>query len=253
MSATTISAEIAEATAAGAGTGTMPLIKLDGVAYSYRGQRQPVPALRRATGEFLPGRVYAIVGRSGSGKSTLLSLIGGLEVPDAGEIRFEGTPLRQLNLDSYRSRKVGMVFQTFNLLAQLTAIENVSLALEICGWPARERRSRATEVLSRVGIEGATATRRPFHLSGGEQQRVATARALAPDPPLVIADEPTGNLDEETGQALIDLLCRLAREDGRCVIVATHSDALARKADEVWFMRDGQLLPGSVRREQPEA
>jgi putative ABC transport system ATP-binding protein len=224
---------------------TLPLIKLDGVAYSYRGQREPVPALRRASGEFWPGRVYAIVGRSGSGKSTLLSLIGGLEVPDSGEIRFEGQPLRDLNLDVYRSRKVGMVFQTFNLLAQLTAIENVSLALEIAGWPAHQRRSRAVEVLARVGITGPTASRRPFHLSGGEQQRVAIARALSTDPPLIIADEPTGNLDEETGQSIISLLFRLAREDGRCVVVATHSGVLARKADETWFMRDGQLLPGS--------
>jgi putative ABC transport system ATP-binding protein len=221
-----------------------PVLVLDAVSFSYRGAGGTVQAVNRASGEFLGGRVYTIVGRSGCGKSTLLSLIAGLEVPDEGRISFDGVDLSPGGLERYRRHKVGMVFQAFNLLAQLTAIENVVLAMEISGWPAVSRRPRAVELLKRVGISGSTAARRPLHLSGGEQQRVAIARALAADPPLVLADEPTGNLDEETGLMIIDLLCRLAREDGRCVIVATHSTELARRADEVWFMRDGKLLPG---------
>jgi putative ABC transport system ATP-binding protein len=225
-----------------------PLIELDRINYSYRPSGrgvEPVAAVREVTAGFWPGRVYVIVGRSGCGKSTLLSLVAGLESVASGEVRFLGQPLGALDRDQYRSRKVGMVFQTFNLLPQLTAIENVMLALEIARWPAADRRRRAEALLTRVGITGATAGRRPLRLSGGEQQRVAIARALATDPPLIIADEPTGNLDEETGAAIIQLLCNLARQDGRCVLVATHSTALARQADEVWHMRDGRLLPGT--------
>jgi len=226
-----------------------PLLSLDRVNYAYRSGGagvEPVAAVREVSAEFWPGRVSAIVGRSGSGKSTLLSLIAGLAAPDSGEVRWEGQPLARLNLDHYRSRRVGMVFQAFNLLPQLTAAENVMLSLEIAAWPSAQRRSRALELLAGVGITGATAGRRPLRLSGGEQQRVAIARALATDPPLVIADEPTGNLDEETGHEIIALLCGLARQGGRAVLVATHSSALARRADEVWLMRDGRLLPGTA-------
>jgi len=222
------------------------VLALEGVSYAYRGNGAPVQAVKRVTGEFHPGRIYAFVGRSGCGKSTLLSLIAGLEVPDEGRITFAGQELSPAHLDLYRRHKIGMVFQSFNLLAQLTAVENVLLAMEISGWPAATRRPRAVELLGRVGITGATAGRRPLNLSGGEQQRVAIARALASDPPLILADEPTGNLDEETGLLIVDLLCGLAHEDGRCVIVATHSTELARRADEVWSMRDGQLLPATA-------
>ncbi|MCL6580900.1 MAG: ABC transporter ATP-binding protein [Firmicutes bacterium] len=220
-----------------------PLIELDGVAYTYRTPGAPVQAVRRATGAFRRGRVHALMGRSGSGKSTLLSLMAGLDLPTEGEIRFEGVSLARLDRDAYRRRKVGLVFQTFNLLPQLTGLENVVLAGELCGWPARERRARATALLGRVGIDPATASRRSLRLSGGEQQRVAIARALAAEPSLILADEPTGNLDQETGRAIVELLTSLARREGRCVIIATHAPSVAAECDEVWNISDGRLLP----------
>lgn len=222
-----------------------PLLTLDSVSFAYREGKNHVQAVKRASGEFWPGKLYTIVGRSGSGKSTLLSIVAGLEVAGGGNVRVCGEELRAGGLDQYRRHKVGMVFQSFNLLPQLTALENVALAMDIAGWVERDSMARASALLGRVGIDAVTAGRRPLHLSGGEQQRVAIARALAVDPPLIIADEPTGNLDDQTGAQIIQLLSDLAHVEGRCVIVATHSAALSRQADEVWFMQDGQLLPGT--------
>lgn len=229
------------------------LLELDQVAYAYRTPGQPVRAIKRATGAFEGGRLYALTGRSGSGKSTLLSLLAGLDLPSSGEILFEGVSLRRMDRDAYRRHKVGLVFQAFHLLPQLTAAENVILAGEISGWPARGRMSRALGLLERVGIDPDTAKRRGLQLSGGEQQRVAVARALAPEPRLVLADEPTGNLDQETGDGIVGLLGELAHRDGCCVIVATHSHGVASRADEVWAIRDGQLLPATGAVSQPPA
>ena len=222
------------------------LLELDQVTYTYRTPGQPVRAVKRATGAFSAGRVYAVTGRSGSGKSTLLSLLAGLDLPTSGDILFEGVSLRRLDRDAYRRRKVGLVFQSFNLLPQLTAAENVILAGEISGWPVRGRMARALELLRRVGLDEATARRRALRLSGGEQQRVAIARALAAGPKLVLADEPTGNLDQDTGDDIVRLLCDLAHGEGCCVIVATHARSVAGAADEVWTMRDGNLLPATA-------
>lgn len=233
--------------------GTTALVELDQVAYTYRTSGPPVPAIRRATGAFRAGRVYALTGRSGSGKSTLLTLLAGLDLPTSGEIRFDGVSLSRLDRDEYRRHKVGLIFQAFHLLPQLTAAENVILAGEISGWPARGRMQRALELLERVGIDGTTARRRSLRLSGGEQQRVAMARALAPSPSLVLADEPTGNLDQETGEGITRLLGELAHRDGCCVVIASHSHAVAGLADEVWGLRDGHLLPATTEVAGPAA
>ena len=235
-----------------ANTNGKALLELEEVAYAYRTPGQPVTAIRRATGRFEAGRFYALTGRSGSGKSTLLALMAGLDLPTGGEIRFEGASLSRINRDAYRRRKVGLVFQAFHLLPQLTAAENVTLAGEISGWPRRGRTERAMGLLGRVGIDVVTARRRSLLLSGGEQQRVAIARALAPEPRLVLADEPTGNLDQETGEGIIGLLGELAHREGCCVIVASHSRMVAGRADEVWNIKDGHLLPATLGAGPPE-
>lgn len=223
------------------------VMKIKEVGYSYRSPGGKVLAVKEATGSFYPGKVYAITGKSGSGKSTLLFLMAGLDLPQKGEIYFKGTSLHQLNKDYYRSHNVGIVFQNYNLLSNLTALENVLIALELVGKPGKEGRKIAEELLERVGIDTPTSKRRVLRLSGGEQQRVAIARALGSNPSLILADEPTGNLDTETGEKVIDLLVKLAREDGRCVIIVSHSDIVASKADEVWGIKDGVLSPNTIK------
>jgi putative ABC transport system ATP-binding protein len=187
------------------------------------------------------GESVAIVGASGSGKSTLLGLLAGLDVPVAGTVRLQGRDLFALDEDeraALRGEGIGFVFQSFQLLPALTALENVMLPLELAGIP--EPRQLATRWLQRVGLEGRL-RHYPKHLSGGEQQRVALARAFAPAPGLLLADEPTGNLDVETGRTIIDLIFQLNREAGTTLILVTHDEALARRCGRVLRMNAGRL------------
>ena len=189
--------------------------------------------------------MVAIVGASGSGKSSLLYVIGAMDRPSSGELRVAGQDLNTLPeaaLTRFRRQTVGFVFQAFNLIPNLTALENVMLPMEFNGVPASGRRARAGALLDRVGL-GKRIGHRPRELSGGEQQRVAIARALANDQLLVLADEPTGNLDSKTGQVIYELLKEIARE--RTVVVVTHAEALAQMADRVVHIKDGRLVPGS--------
>jgi lipoprotein-releasing system ATP-binding protein len=189
------------------------------------------------------GEVVAIVGASGSGKSTLLHLLGALDAPTDGEILLDGTAYGALAdgaLAAFRNRRLGFVFQFHHLLREFSALENVMMPLRIAGWSAPRARSRAEELLAAVGLAGRM-THRPAALSGGEQQRCAVARALVHDPALVLADEPTGNLDHANGVLLADLFFRLARELETAVMIVTHNRQLAQRADRVLLLDDGRL------------
>ena len=198
--------------------------------------------------EVARGEVVAIVGASGSGKSTLLHLVGALDVPSAGEIRLDGAAYGELDaaaLAALRNRRLGFVFQFHHLLREFSALENVMMPLRIAGWTAARARARAAEMLAAVGLD-ARMTHRPAALSGGEQQRCAVARALAHEPGLVLADEPTGNLDHANGVMVSDLFFRLAREVATAVVIVTHNGQLAQRADRVLLLEDGRLAPARV-------
>jgi len=191
------------------------------------------------------GEVVAVVGASGAGKSTLLHLLGVLDEPTAGEILLDGAPvagLAEAERDLIRNRKVGFVFQFHHLLREFSALENVMMPLRIAGWPAERARSRAEEVLASVGLAGRM-THRPPHLSGGEQQRCAVARALVHDPRALLADEPSGNLDHTNSGMLHDLLIGLVRTLETALVVVTHNRALAERADRILLLDGGRLHP----------
>ena len=185
--------------------------------------------------------MYAIVGRSGSGKSTLISLLAGLDEPKTGEIYINGEPLSQMDRDKFRRENVGMIFQSYYLLPQLTARENVELSLELAK-KTENKKKLANELLEQVGLTEFHGKKRAVQLSGGEQQRVAIARAIAPNPPIILADEPTGNLDNANSDNIVKILKELAHEDNKCVIVITHAAEVAAEADVVYKMNDGYLI-----------
>jgi ABC-type lipoprotein export system ATPase subunit len=200
-----------------------------------------VQALRGVSLSIERGEWVAIMGPSGCGKSTLLHLLGGLDRPTSGEVYFEGTPLGALALDHYRARRLGFVFQSFHLLPTLSALENVQVPMFEGPWSRSERVARAEQLLTEVGL----ARRRdhlPNRLSVGERQRVAIARALANDPMLLLADEPTGNLDSQAQAEVLDLLGRLRRERKLTLVVVTHSAEVAAAADRALRLRDGRLV-----------
>ncbi|MEW5862763.1 MAG: ABC transporter ATP-binding protein [Pseudomonadota bacterium] len=220
----------------------MALIELRSVSKAYRKGRAEVWALDGIDLSVSERGMVAIVGPSGSGKSSLLHLVGAMDRPSSGEVEVAGQRLGALPekaLSGFRQKTIGFVFQGFNLIPNLSALENVMLPMEFAGVAPTERRRRAEALLARVGLE-ARASHRPRELSGGEQQRTAIARALANDPPLVLADEPTGNLDSKTGQMIYELLREVARE--RTVLVVTHAEALAQMAERVIHIHDGKLV-----------
>jgi ABC-type lipoprotein export system ATPase subunit len=221
---------------------TSPLLVAEGVERRYDLGAGTVHALRGVTLRIDPGEFVAIVGASGSGKSTLLHLLGLVDAPDAGRVLLEGEDVSHLaDRDATRLRltRIGLVFQRFYLMPTLSARENVELPMAEAGRPKAERRARAAELLDYVGL-GDRAGHRPSQLSGGEQQRVAIARALANEPAVLLADEPTGELDAATGAAIIDLLARLNADGLTCVLV-THDPQLAAHAPRVVTMRDGRV------------
>jgi putative ABC transport system ATP-binding protein len=219
------------------------VVRTVGLARRYKMGDTFVDALQGVDLEIGRGEFVALVGPSGSGKSTVLNLIGGLDRPTAGEIWIDGTELSARDekaLTRHRRQHVGFVFQSFNLLPRLTAEENVALPLMFGGVAEKERRARARELLERVGL-AERLTHRPTQLSGGEQQRVAIARALVGQPALLLADEPTGNLDTTTGVEIMRLLKELNREHGLTLLVVTHDPEVAAFADRVVHLRDGQV------------
>ena len=214
----------------------------------YKSGDTIVKALDEVSLRFPRGRMVAVRGSSGSGKTTLLNLIGAFDKPSAGSIIVDGVDVSRVhggNEVNYRLKKVGFVFQSYYLIPNMTALENVMLPMELSGIKAKDREIRAKELLEKVGIDVTRQARRPARLSGGEQQRVAIARALANDPPIILADEPTGNLDSKTGRKIVDLLKKLANE-GKTVIIATHSTEVAAVADIKLEMLDGKIEGASA-------
>ncbi len=221
-----------------------PLIQLEKVTKSYRIGDETVRALAGVDLEVAEGEFVALVGPSGSGKSTMLHVIGGLDSPSSGEVIIAGRNLSQASdsqLSSYRNRSVGFVFQTFNLHPTLNALENVALPLVFSGIPRRRRLEAARQALEAVGL-AARAGHRPNQLSGGERQRVSIARALVAGPKIILADEPTGNLDSKTGERIVELLLRLNRERGITTILVTHDPDIAGRAPRILYMRDGSIV-----------
>jgi putative ABC transport system ATP-binding protein len=219
------------------------MIELKNVQKVYPMGEVSVPALRGISLTIHPGEFVAIMGPSGSGKSTLMHLIGCLDLPSDGVVQLDGKDITELDEDTLaqiRGKKVGFVFQTFNLIPTLTAQENVELPLFFQGVPREKRRARAAELLRKVGLDGRL-HHKPAQLSGGERQRVAIARALANDPEIILADEPTGNLDSESGEAILELLAQLHRE-GKTIILVTHNPEAAAYAQRIVRIRDGRLV-----------
>jgi putative ABC transport system ATP-binding protein len=206
-----------------------------------------VHAVDNVTFSVPTGMFAAIVGKSGSGKSTLLALLGALDKPTAGSIvidRNDITKVSDAKLIKYRRNDIGFVFQQYNLVPNLSALENVMLPLEFAGVPVGKRKQRASELLSQVGLNDDKQGRKPARLSGGEQQRVAIARALANKPKLILADEPTGNLDTQTGKVIFDLLHSLSRTENTTIIAVTHDLSIAGKTDKVFRLQDGSISEG---------
>jgi putative ABC transport system ATP-binding protein len=224
------------------------IVDLQKVSKEYRLGPHLVRALRDVTFSLPPGVFACIVGPSGSGKSTVLNILGGLEAPTSGEVYVGSRAVHSLSeagLTSHRRSGVGFVFQFFNLIPNLTALENVALPLELMRRPAAQCRQRARECLLLAELPEDRHRHTPRRLSGGEQQRVAIARALVAEPQVILADEPTGNLDKKTGAAVLKVMKRLAHDLGRTVVVATHDPAVAAQADVVLTIEDGRLAAAS--------
>lgn len=219
----------------------MSILSVKEVTYIYKSKYQSVEAVSNVSCSFETGKVYAIVGHSGSGKSTLLSLLAGLDVPTNGEIYVEDKPMSTLDRDRYRRETASVVYQSFNLFPLLTALENVAYPMELRGVPAKEAKEKAKELIASVGLEERIGGQLPLMMSGGQQQRVAVARALANNGKILLADEPTGNLDSNNGKIIIELLEKLAHEQDYAVIIITHDTGIAERADVVYTMKDGQL------------
>ena len=216
------------------------LLSIQNASYRYSDADKDEYALRDVSYDFKEGKIYAIRGRSGTGKTTLLSLISGLERCTEGKVIFDGKDLKNINLDYYRSHEIGIVFQSYNLLPFMTASENIILSMDASGMKIANKKEEAIKLMKSVGLKESYANRKVLRLSGGEQQRVAIARALANDPKVIIADEPTGNLDETNEEIIFSILKKLSQID-KCVIVVSHNENILKYADKVLYMKNGKL------------
>ena len=205
----------------------MSILSLQNICFSY----DKTPVLQNVSYEFEKGKMYCIVGKSGAGKTTLLSLLSGLALPNSGEIIYDNKNVAQIDKYTFRSKYIGVVFQSFNLITKYTALENVILSMDVAGYKTNSKKQRAIELLRSVGLEEDEANRRVLKLSGGQQQRVAIARALSYNPDIILADEPTGNLDTETQNEIMNIFRELANQ-GKCVILVSHSPEVASMCDE---------------------
>lgn len=219
----------------------MTILELNDVSYTYTSKHQQINAVIKINCIFERGKVYAIVGKSGSGKSTLLSLLAGLDVPTAGQVLFEGKSTAAMDLAKYRRECAPMIYQSFRLFPLLTVSENITFPMELRGFKGKKARERASKLVERVALPESVLDRFPNMLSGGEQQRVGIARALSMNSKLLLADEPTGNLDEENSLNIIDILVNLAHHDDYCVVIATHDLSILSKMDVIYHMNSGVL------------
>ena len=207
----------------------MSVLKLENISFTY----DKKPIFKNLNLQFEKGKVYAIVGKSGTGKTTLLSVLSGLAAPTSGNVYYKGQDVEKMNKYDFRSKYVGVVFQSFNLLTKFTAFENVSLSMDIANFNVNDKKQYVYDLLESVGLDSEQANSRILKLSGGQQQRVAIARALSYQPEVILADEPTGNLDGETEAEIIKILRDLANQ-GKCVIIVTHTPAVAKVADHIY-------------------
>jgi len=212
----------------------MEILKLENVSYKYKDAPKESYVFKNINYEFEEGKMYAIKGKSGSGKTTLLSLITGLEKCTEGQILYDGKTLKKMNLDRYRNTDIGIVFQSYNLLPRLTAIENITLSMDISKVKLKNKKQKALELMKSVGLSEEHAKRKILKLSGGEQQRIAIARSLSYNPKIIIADEPTGNLDKDTESEILRIFKHLAKDENKCVIIVTHSQNVCNEADVIY-------------------
>ena len=220
------------------------MLRVTSLSKSFSSSNGEIKVLKDINMAVENGEFVSIIGKSGSGKSTLLGILGALDTPTGGDIEVDGMSIAKLSpkqQTNYRAKKIGFVFQQYNLIPNLTALENVMLALEFGGTPSKDRKVRAEQLLDEVGIESEQQLRKPAKLSGGQQQRVSIARALANKPAYILADEPTGNLDEETGKKIFKLLHKLTRTENTTIIAVTHDMDIAGQTDKTFKLKDGYL------------
>ena len=210
----------------------MSILKLENICFSY----EKTPVLENVSYEFEKGYIYSIIGKSGAGKTTLLSILSGLAKPTSGTIYYDDKNIKKVDKYRFRSKYVGVVFQAYNLLTKFTALENVMLSMDISKKKIANKKEHAYELLEKVGLSREEANRRVLKLSGGQQQRVAIARALSYEPDIILADEPTGNLDGETQKEIMNILRELTKA-GKCVILVTHSPEVAKMSDYVYELK----------------
>ncbi|MFI8493119.1 ABC transporter ATP-binding protein [Peribacillus butanolivorans] len=210
--------------------------------YHYQSNNKKITILDNVNFAFLSGHFYTILGPSGSGKTTTLSLASGLDIPSSGNVVYKGKDLQKIGLDTYRNQHVSIIFQSYNLITYMTALQNVVTAMEITRVDVKDKKARALELLEKVGLTEVEAKRKVLQLSGGQQQRVAIARALSCNVDLLIADEPTGNLDQETSMEIIELFKELAHKENKCIIVVTHSQEVAKQSDKAVYLEKRKLV-----------
>jgi len=215
----------------------MGILKLENVSYRYKDAPKDQYVFQNRNYEFEQGKMYAIKGKSGSGKTTLLSIITGLEKCTEGNVFYEEKNLKKMNLDRFRNTEIGIVFQSYNLLPRLTAMENIILSMEVSKVKVKNKKEKALELMKSVGLSEEHAKRKILKLSGGEQQRIAIARSLSYNPKIIIADEPTGNLDKETENDILTIFENLARQENKCIIIVTHSQNVCDKMDVVYELK----------------
>lgn len=213
------------------------LLSIQNASYRYSDAEEDEYALRNVSYDFEKGKIYAIRGRSGTGKTTLLSLISGLERCTEGKIIFDNKDLKDINLDYYRSHEIGIIFQSYNLLPFMTVSENIILSMDASGIKIENKKEEALKLMKSVGLKDVYANRKVLRISGGEQQRVAIARSLSYNPKMIVADEPTGNLDKQTEKEILDIFKSLAHEDNKCVIIVTHSLNVCEMVDQVYDLK----------------
>lgn len=213
------------------------ILSIKNVSYRYEDAKKNDYVLKDINYDFELGKTYAIRGRSGSGKTTLLSLISGLETKYEGDIFYDDKNIKEIDLDKYRNTYIGIVFQSYNLLPHLTAIENIMLSMDISGIKLKNKRNEALKLMKSVGLDESFADRRVLKLSGGEQQRIAIARSLSYNPNVIIADEPTGNLDKDTEDEILKIFKELAHKEKKCIIIVTHSKNVSDNVDVVYNLK----------------